>query len=76
MRAIMVIGVLLLILGVVALAIPSFTYFTTEPVADVGFFRIDVSRPHTILINPAVGIGALVIGAVLLIVGMRPASSR
>src|ERR1700730_17787009 len=55
MRPLVVIGLILVVLGLVALAVPSFTYFTTERVADVGFFKIDVSRPHTIVFNPIVG---------------------
>jgi hypothetical protein len=75
MRPFVVTGLILAVLGIVALAIPSFTYFTTERVADVGFFKIDVSRPHTIVFNPTVGVVALVAGIVLLIVGRRSASS-
>jgi uncharacterized membrane protein HdeD (DUF308 family) len=74
-RALVVIGLILVVLGIVALAIPSFTYFTTERVADVGFFKIDVSRPHTIVFNPTVGVVALVAGIVMLIMGRRSASS-
>jgi hypothetical protein len=43
------IGLILVVLGIVALAIPTFTFFTTERVADVGFLKIDISRPHTIV---------------------------
>lgn len=75
MRPLMVIGLILVVLGIVALAIPSFTFFTTERVADVGFFRIDISRPHTIVFNPFVGGIALAAGIVLVIVGRRSASS-
>jgi hypothetical protein len=74
-RPLVVIGLILIVLGIVALAIPSFTYFTTERVADVGFLKIDVSRPHTIVFNPIVGVVALVAGIVLLIMGRRSASS-
>jgi hypothetical protein len=65
-----VIGLILVVLGIVALAIPSFTYFTTERVADVGFLKIDISRPNTIVFNPIVGVVALVAGIVLLIMGV------
>jgi hypothetical protein len=75
MRGILVIGVLMVIVGLVALAVPSFTYFTTERVADVGFFQIDVSRPHTIIINPIVGGLILLAGAVLIFAGSSKASS-
>jgi hypothetical protein len=62
-----------LVLGIVALAVPSITFFTTERVADAGFFTIDVSRPHTIVLNPIAGIAALVVGLALLLMARRPA---
>jgi len=72
MRPLVLIGLILVVLGVVALAIPSFTFFTTEHVADAGFFKIDISRPHTLVINPIVGGVALAAGIVLLIGGVVP----
>jgi hypothetical protein len=67
------IGLLLVVLGIVALVVPSITFFTTDRVADVGFFKIDVSRPHTIVLNPIVGIVAVVAGLALILAGRRPA---
>ena len=75
MRPLVVIGLILVVLGIVALAVPSFTFFTTERVADVGFFKIDISRPHTIVFNPIVGGVALAAGIVLVIVGLRSGSA-
>lgn len=75
MRPLVVIGLILVVLGIVALAIPSFTFFTTERVADAGFFKIDISKPHTIVFNPIVGGIALAAGIVLVIVGRRSASA-
>jgi len=75
MRMLPVVGLLLLALGVVALAVPTFTYFTTERVADVGFFKIDVSRPHTVVLNPIVGGLAVAAGLVLLLVGRRSSTT-
>jgi len=74
MRPLAVLGLLLIILGIVALAVPSITFFTQERVADAGFFKIDISRPHTIFINPIAGVIALGAGLVLLIVGSRSTS--
>jgi hypothetical protein len=71
MRPILIIGLILVVLGIVALAVPSFTFFTRERVADVGFFTIDVSRPHTIVFNPIVGGIALAAGVILVLVGFR-----
>ena len=59
------IGIILIVAGVIALAVPSITFFTRERVADVGFFAIDVSKPHTIFLNPTAGIVAIVIGVIL-----------
>ena len=70
MRPLMLIGLCVLIVGIIALAVPSITYFTTERVADVGFFTIDMSRPHTIIINPIAGVIALLIGLVLIVAGL------
>ena len=74
MRPLIVIGLILLVLGTIALAVPSFTYFTTERAADFGFFKLDISRPHTIVLNPLVGGAALVAGIALLLMGRRSAS--
>ena len=72
MRPLAVVGLLLVLLGIIALAVPSITYFTTERVADVGFLRIEISKPHTIVFNPIVGVVALIIGIVLVLIGRRP----
>jgi hypothetical protein len=71
MRPIAVIGVILVVLGIIALAVPSITFFTRERVADVGFFAIDIKKPHTIVLNPAVGIAALAAGIVMILAGRR-----
>lgn len=75
MRPLVVIGLILVVFGIVALAVPSFTFFTTERVADAGFFTIDMSRPHTIVFNPIVGGVALVAGMVLVLVGLRSSTA-
>jgi hypothetical protein len=75
MRMLLVVGLILLVLGAVALAVPTFTFFTTERVADVGFFKIDVSKPHTVVLNPIVGGIAVAAGLVLVLVGRRSSAS-
>jgi hypothetical protein len=71
MRALVVIGVLLILFGIVALTFQGFTYFTTERAVDAGPFHVDVQKPHTIVFNPIVGIVAVAAGAVLTIAGAR-----
>lgn len=71
MRPAILFGVLLIILGVVALTFQSFTFFTHERVAEAGPFAIDVTKPHTIVLHPVVGIVALAAGVVLVLSGRR-----
>jgi hypothetical protein len=73
MRTLAVIGILLIILGVVALGFQSITFFTQERVVDAGPLQVDVSKPHTIIFNPILGAVALIGGIVLLIAGRRSA---
>jgi len=61
-----------LVLGVLVLSIHSVTYFTTEHVTGpLGFFAWNVSRPHTIFINPIAGIAALIAGMALVLIARR-----
>jgi hypothetical protein len=71
MRALVVIGVLLVLFGIVALTVQGFTYFTTERAVDAGPFKVDVQKPHTIVFNPIVGIAAVAAGAVMVVAGSR-----
>ena len=73
MRPYSVGGLMLIVLGVLALTVHSVTYFSTEQVAGpLGFFAWDVSRPHTIFINPIAGIVALAVGIALVLMARRP----
>jgi hypothetical protein len=66
-----VFGMLLVVLGILALAVPSFTFFTTERAVDAGFFTIDYEKPHTIVLNPIVGIVAVLAGVLILFTSRR-----
>lgn len=71
MRALVVIGVLLVLFGICALLFQGVTYFTTERAVDAGPFKVDVQKPHTIVFNPIAGIVAAAAGAVMIIAGSR-----
>jgi hypothetical protein len=73
MRPLAIVGLLLVLGGLIALAVPSITFFTTERVADVGFFAVDIQKPHTIVLNPIAGIVALAVGLVLMLFSGRKA---
>jgi hypothetical protein len=72
MRPYPIVGLVLIVFGVIALAVRSVTYFTTEHVTGpLGFFTFEVDRPHTIFISPLAGIVALMIGMVLVLMTRR-----
>jgi hypothetical protein len=75
MRALSVIGVLLIVLGVVALSVGGFTFFTTERVVDAGPLQIDMKKPHTVILNPLVGVVAAVAGVALVLADRRSAAA-
>ena len=65
------IGILLVVFGIIALAVPSITFFTTERAVDAGFFTVDVQKPHTIVLNPIAGIIAVIAGVAVLFAAPR-----
>jgi hypothetical protein len=71
MRALILIGVVLILFGVCALVFQGFTYFTQERVVDAGPFKVDVQKPHTIIFHPLVGLASVGAGAVLVVAGTR-----
>lgn len=66
-----ILGLLLIVFGVFALAFQGVTFFTTERAVDAGPLKIDVQKPHTIVFHPVVGIAALAGGTVLVLAGRR-----
>ena len=66
-----VFGILLVIVGIIALAVPTITFMTTERAVDTAFFKIDYEKPHTIVLNPIVGIVSVIAGTVILVAGRR-----
>jgi len=75
MRPYSIPGLVLVVFGVIALAIRSITFFTTDTVVGpLGFFAWDVAKPHTIFINPIAGLIAIAIGVALMMAARRPAA--
>jgi len=73
MRATVWIGILLVIAGVAALAVRSFSYTTKEKVLDVGPIQATADKEHDVYLYPAAGIAAILVGGVLVVVGRRKA---
>jgi hypothetical protein len=71
MRGLAWVGVLLVVLGVGALAVRSFTYTTKEKVLDVGPIHATADKEHDVYLYPAAGIAAILIGGALVVFGRR-----
>ncbi|HXG03368.1 MAG TPA: DUF3185 domain-containing protein [Candidatus Binatia bacterium] len=71
MRPMAVLGLVLIVLGVLALAYQGFTYTTTEKVAEIGPLKVEAEREKTVPLPPILGGAAVVLGAVLLFLGAR-----
>ncbi|PYR35008.1 MAG: DUF3185 domain-containing protein [Acidobacteria bacterium] len=65
------IGVLLLVFGIVALALGGITYTKREKVLDIGPITATTERDKTIPLSPIVGLAAVAGGIVLIVVGAR-----
>jgi hypothetical protein len=71
MKPITIIGIVLIVLGVVALAYQGISYTTSERVVDLGPLKVEAKREKTIPLPPVLGGLALVGGIVLVIAGAR-----
>jgi hypothetical protein len=68
-------GILLIVLGVVALAYQGITYTKTEKLLDFGPIHATTETQKTIPLPPVVGGLALVGGIVILVLGRRGSGS-
>jgi hypothetical protein len=73
MRPLMLIGVLLIVGGIAALAVRTFTYTTKEKLVDIGPIHATTDEPHNVYLYPAAGIAAIVVGGALVFLGRRSA---
>ncbi|HXE80808.1 MAG TPA: hypothetical protein VNK41_08670 [Vicinamibacterales bacterium] len=71
MRASVVIGIILIVAGVFALAYGGFSYTEREKVLDVGPIEATAERRESVPIPPILGGAAIVGGIALVVVGMR-----
>ena len=65
------IGVLLLVFGIVALALGGITYTKQEKVLDIGPITATTEKHKTIPLSPIVGLASVVGGIVLIVAGAR-----
>ena len=65
------IGIILIVIGIVALAYQGITYTTREKVVDLGPIQVTADKTRTLPLPPIVGGIALVGGIVLLVMGNK-----
>ena len=71
MRPLAMLGIVLIVLGAVALAYQGITYTTKEKVVDLGPLKVEAKKEKTIPLPPVLGGVAIVVGVVLLIASSR-----
>jgi uncharacterized membrane protein len=71
MRTTTIVGIVLIVLGLAALAYQGISYTTRETVVDIGPLHATADRTRTFPLPPVVGGIALVGGIVLLVSGAR-----
>jgi uncharacterized membrane protein YidH (DUF202 family) len=74
MKPVAILGVVLIVLGLAALAYQGVSYTTREKVIDLGPIQATAERQKTVPLPPVLGIVAVGAGVVLLIAGVRKRS--
>ena len=68
-----ILGIILILIGIVALAYGGFTYTKREKVVDLGPLQVSADREKTIPLPPILGALCLVGGVVVVVVGNKSA---
>lgn len=71
MKPIRIVGIVLIIAGIIALAYGGFSYTKKEKVVDLGPLQVNADKTHTFPLPPILGGLMLVGGVVLLVVGNK-----
>ena len=74
MKPATILGAVLIVLGLAALAYQGITYTSREKVIDIGPLEATAERQKTIPLPPIMGIVAVAAGVALVVVGVRKRS--
>jgi hypothetical protein len=74
MKPVAIAGVLLVVLGLVALVYQGVTYTSRETIIDIGPVHATADREKTLPLSPVLGIAAVADGVALLFAGLRKGS--
>jgi uncharacterized membrane protein len=70
-KPVALLSIVLVVIGVIALAYGGFNFTTREKVAEIGPLKLETNKTHSVPLSPVVGVLALVGGIALLVVGKR-----
>jgi drug/metabolite transporter (DMT)-like permease len=71
MKPVPLLAIILIVIGVIALAYGGFNFTTKEKVAEIGPLKVEKNKTHSVPLSPILGALALVGGVALLVVGRR-----
>ena len=71
MKPVAILGVVLIIIGIVALVYQGITYTSKDKVVDLGPLKVETKQEKTIPLPPILGVAALLGGVVLVAVSAR-----
>lgn len=71
MRALTIVGIILVVLGIAGFVIQGITVTSTEEVADIGPLEIQEEQQETYPIPPLASGAAILVGVILAVVGAR-----
>lgn len=67
MQPIAIVGIILIVLGIIALGYQGISYVSHDKVIDMGPIQVSADRKHTIPIAPILGVVALIAGVLLVV---------
>ena len=73
MKPTAIVAILLIVIGVIALAYGGFSFTTKEKVAEVGPLKLEKDKTRSVPLPPVLGVLALVGGVAMLVVSRRGA---
>jgi drug/metabolite transporter (DMT)-like permease len=71
MKLTAIVGIILIVIGVIALALGGFSFTTSEKVAEVGPLKVEKEKTRSVPLPPILGGLALIGGIVLLVASRR-----
>jgi uncharacterized membrane protein HdeD (DUF308 family) len=71
MKTAPVVGIILIVIGIIALAYQGITYTTHKKVLDLGPIQATEAQRHTVPLPPILGALALIGGVVVLVAGSK-----